>query len=164
MTAFFGSRNGRSHGWKVAMVLHAAVGSPQMGACFAGRRFWADIAPVKKISAVVVAIKAATTTRSPEGCDVRFKLAVVGLLIVFWEDRVLCLKKLPRKRAASIALVHFSKQRPIGNRKCFWRRGWDSNPRNGFPLTAFPVLPIQPLLHLSSIANFRLPIANWSPA
>src|SRR4030095_8945599 len=31
----------------------------------------------------------------------------------------------------------------------FWRRGWDSNPRNGFPLTAFPVLPIQPLLHLS---------------
>ena len=30
-----------------------------------------------------------------------------------------------------------------------WRRGWDSNPRNGFPLTAFPVLPIQPLLHLS---------------
>ena len=30
-----------------------------------------------------------------------------------------------------------------------WRRGWDSNPRNGFPFTAFPVLPIQPLLHLS---------------
>src|SRR5437660_3256493 len=55
-------------------------------------------------------------------------------------------------------------QSEINNRKskCFWRRGWDSNPRNGFPLTAFPVLPIQPLLHLSSIANFRLPIANWS--
>src|SRR5262245_23131060 len=31
----------------------------------------------------------------------------------------------------------------------FWRRGWDSNPRNGFPFTAFPVLPVQPLLHLS---------------
>src|SRR5260221_14765514 len=44
----------------------------------------------------------------------------------------------------------------IGNRKCFWRRGWDSNPRNGFPLTAFPVLPIQPLLHLSrEIADCR---------
>ena len=42
-----------------------------------------------------------------------------------------------------------------------WRRGWDSNPRNGFPFTAFPVLPIQPLLHLSCIANFRLPIADW---
>ncbi len=40
-----------------------------------------------------------------------------------------------------------------------WRRGWDSNPRNGFPFTAFPVLPIQPLLHLSrEIADFRLPI------
>src|SRR4030081_1907245 len=55
-----------------------------------------------------------------------------------------------------------NRQLSIGNQKCFWRRGWDSNPRNGFPLTAFPVLPIQPLLHLSSIANFRLPIANWS--
>src|SRR6185295_17480689 len=40
-----------------------------------------------------------------------------------------------------------------------WRRGWDSNPRNGFPLTAFPVLPIQPLLHLSggiSDCGFRI--------
>src|SRR6266404_2101502 len=47
------------------------------------------------------------------------------------------------------------------NSKHFWRRGWDSNPRNGFPLTAFPVLPIQPLLHLSNIADCQLPIANW---
>src|SRR5687768_10978155 len=30
-----------------------------------------------------------------------------------------------------------------------WRRGWDSNPRYGSPYTAFPVLPVQPLLHLS---------------
>ena len=30
-----------------------------------------------------------------------------------------------------------------------WRRGWDSNPRYGFPYTAFPVLPVKPLLHLS---------------
>jgi hypothetical protein len=45
-----------------------------------------------------------------------------------------------------------------------WRRGWDSNPRNGSPFTAFPVLPIQPLLHLSgkSIANFRVAIAHCS--
>ena len=39
-----------------------------------------------------------------------------------------------------------------------WRRGWDSNPRNGSPFTAFPVLPIQPLLHLSR--HCRFPIAN----
>jgi hypothetical protein len=45
-----------------------------------------------------------------------------------------------------------------------WRRGWDSNPRNGFPLTAFPVLPIQPLLHLSSISDCQSPIANWPHA
>src|SRR6266852_1666253 len=43
----------------------------------------------------------------------------------------------------------------------FWRRGWDSNPRNGSPFTAFPVLPIQPLLHLSGISDCQLPIANW---
>ena len=30
-----------------------------------------------------------------------------------------------------------------------WRKGWDSNPRNPLRLTAFPMLPIQPLLHLS---------------
>src|SRR5262249_4999673 len=29
------------------------------------------------------------------------------------------------------------------------RRGWDSNPRYSFPYTAFPVLPVKPLLHLS---------------
>src|SRR5262249_48566558 len=32
------------------------------------------------------------------------------------------------------------------------RRGWDSNPRYSFPYTAFPVLPVQPLLHLSETA------------
>src|SRR5205823_13586672 len=37
-----------------------------------------------------------------------------------------------------------------------WRRGWDSNPRNGSPFTAFPVLPIQPLLHLSPGEEFRI--------
>src|SRR5690242_119123 len=37
--------------------------------------------------------------------------------------------------------------------KIVWRRGWDSNPRNGFPFTAFPVLPVQPLLHLSWISH-----------
>src|ERR1043165_7601338 len=43
-----------------------------------------------------------------------------------------------------------------------WRRGWDSNPRNGFPFTAFPVLPVQPLLHLSRlpIVDFQLPILH----
>ena len=40
----------------------------------------------------------------------------------------------------------------------FWRRGWDSNPRNGSPFTAFPVLPVQPLLHLSK--HCRLPIVD----
>src|SRR5258708_3710786 len=46
---------------------------------------------------------------------------------------------------------------------CLWRRGWDSNPRNGSPFTAFPVLPIQPLLHLSPrrISDFGLRIAEF---
>src|ERR1044071_1770765 len=35
--------------------------------------------------------------------------------------------------------------------KIVLRRGWDSNPRYGSPYTAFPVLPIQPLLHLSEL-------------
>ena len=36
-----------------------------------------------------------------------------------------------------------------------WRKGWDSNPRNPLRLTAFPMLPIQPLLHLSRNLNFE---------
>ncbi len=40
-------------------------------------------------------------------------------------------------------------QSAIRNPQLVWRRGWDSNPRYGSPHTAFPVLPIQPLLHLS---------------
>ena len=61
-------------------------------------------------------------------------------------------------RYATVLSLH-SFGRPCGShrqdrrisdiRQCFWRRGWDSNPRNGFPFTAFPVLPVQPLLHLS---------------
>src|SRR6185295_19241058 len=56
----------------------------------------------------------------------------------------------------------FNRQSSIKIQKCLWRRGWDSNPRNGSPFTAFPVLPIQPLLHLSSIVDCRFPIADWS--
>src|SRR5260370_4810405 len=48
----------------------------------------------------------------------------------------------------------------IGHSKMLWRRGWDSNPRNGSPFTAFPVLPIQPLLHLSG-KNFELRISDF---
>ena len=61
-----------------------------------------------------------------------------------------------------LAWKNYNRKSAIGNRqlKVFWRRGWDSNPRNGFPLTAFPVLPIQPLLHLSP-RNFGLRIADF---
>src|ERR1051325_6998076 len=55
-------------------------------------------------------------------------------------------------RCSVPGLAGFTKQALCGARdliKNFWRRGWDSNPRNGFPFTAFPVLPVQPLLHLS---------------
>ena len=34
-------------------------------------------------------------------------------------------------------------------RTSFWRRGWDSNPRCGFPQTRFPSVLLQPLGHLS---------------
>ena len=34
-----------------------------------------------------------------------------------------------------------------------WRRGWDSNPRYGFPYTRFPSVRLQPLGHLSSAVN-----------
>src|ERR1700739_1568071 len=36
-----------------------------------------------------------------------------------------------------------------------WRRGWDSNPRYGFPYTRFPSERLQPLGHLSGPANGR---------
>src|ERR1700732_4496900 len=36
-----------------------------------------------------------------------------------------------------------------------WRRGWDSNPRYGFPYTRFPSERLQPLGHLSGRAKRR---------
>ena len=36
-------------------------------------------------------------------------------------------------------------------REVRWRRGWDSNPRDGYPPTTFPTLLLQPLGHLSLI-------------
>ena len=31
----------------------------------------------------------------------------------------------------------------------YWRKGWDSNPRYGFPHTRFPSVRLKPLGHLS---------------
>ena len=36
-----------------------------------------------------------------------------------------------------------------------WRRGWDSNPRYGFPYTRFPSVRLKPLGHLSGRAFLR---------
>jgi hypothetical protein len=38
------------------------------------------------------------------------------------------------------------------NKKTEWRRGWDSNPRLGFPNTRFPSVLLKPLGHLSTVA------------
>ena len=36
-----------------------------------------------------------------------------------------------------------------------WRRGWDSNPRYGFPYTRFPSVRLKPLGHLSAPEKSR---------
>ena len=83
MFAFSGIRNRRSLGSKVAMVLHAAVGSPQIGPCLTSLRFCADIAGARKLSVAVVMIKASTAKRSRFKCvDVLLKLIMFGLLIL----------------------------------------------------------------------------------
>jgi hypothetical protein len=43
-----------------------------------------------------------------------------------------------------------SRLKPCAGPEAKWRKGWDSNPRSPFELTAFPMLPVQPLLHLSA--------------
>ena len=44
------------------------------------------------------------------------------------------------------------RHRPLGDLSavCRWRRGWDSNPRYGYPYTAFRERHLQPLGHLST--------------
>src|SRR5215510_2756043 len=37
-----------------------------------------------------------------------------------------------------------------------WRRGWDSNPRYGFPHARFRGECFQPLSHLSAVGNFKI--------
>ena len=41
-------------------------------------------------------------------------------------------------------------------RRKFWRRGWDSNPRYGFPYARFRGEYFQPLSHLSADEDSRL--------
>ena len=66
------------------MVLHGAVGSPQIEPCLAGRRFWADIAPAKKLSAVALVLKAIAVTRSMLECiEVPLQLIMVRLFILW---------------------------------------------------------------------------------
>gem|GEM_PF-6407152 len=43
------------------------------------------------------------------------------------------------------------------------RRGGDSNPRNGYPFTAFPVLLLQPLGHLSGNGRKSSPVRGVLP-
>ena len=35
-------------------------------------------------------------------------------------------------------------------KKAYWRRGWDSNPRYGYPYTHFPGVRLRPLGHPST--------------
>src|ERR1700681_4908396 len=80
MTAFAGSRNGRSYGSKVAVVLQVAVGSPQTERCrTVGFRFWADVPPAKKINKVTLAINASAGMRGKlEFLDVLLFIVMVG--------------------------------------------------------------------------------------
>jgi hypothetical protein len=41
-----------------------------------------------------------------------------------------------------------------------WRRGWDSNPRYGYPYAAFRVRCFQPLSHLSAAEGARAPLGG----
>src|SRR5215208_5631032 len=72
-------------------------------------------------------------------------------------------------RCSVPGLAEFAAARLHGVRslitQCRRRRGWDSNPRYSFPYTAFPVLPVQPLLHLSRlrVVDFGLTPASFEP-
>ena len=54
------------------------------------------------------------------------------------------------------------KHQPYQRLNC-WRRGWDSNPRYGYPYNGFRDRPIRPLWHLSVRAHVacRLATATW---
>jgi hypothetical protein len=43
-----------------------------------------------------------------------------------------------------------------------WRRGWDSNPRDGFPPTRFPSVRLQPLGHPSFEQRCRAKAAHYN--
>src|SRR6201981_1970271 len=42
-----------------------------------------------------------------------------------------------------------------------WRRGWDSNPRYGFPYARFRGEYFQPLSHLSAVARLLILAESW---
>src|SRR5437773_2659258 len=114
-------------------LLQASCGLPQTERCLAGaRRFWAAMEPTKNDAAESVRIIAAR-----RDCF-DFVIGVLGGS-----------RRCQYRARQQMVLTLFR-----------WRKGWDSNPRCGSPHTAFPVLPVKPLLHLSEIGDFQLPIAN----
>src|ERR1700749_1405776 len=123
MATFRGTTNGSWCGANSTLVLQRTVGSGQRAAGrFPTRRPWAA-APGDERHAAVSRNKTAKT--------------VCALRICLWA---------PQTQAAD---EHSAHRPPEFIASVIWRRGWDSNPRYGSPYTAFPVLPVQPLLHLS---------------
>src|SRR5436190_1146084 len=123
-------RNGNSFGWNVTSPPQVTLGLPQTGGRFAGlRRVWAnETVPPKTAAATKQVVNRLTTDR-----------LVIGMMITHIVSEA---RPLARARYRTEPWL----TRGLLTR---WRKGWDSNPRCGFPHTAFPVLPVQPLLHLS---------------
>src|SRR5437868_8966805 len=54
------------------------------------------------------------------------------------------------------AALEMASRLAICNGNRLWRRGWDSNPRYGFPYARFRGEYFQPLSHLSAVSESRL--------
>jgi hypothetical protein len=59
------------------------------------------------------------------------------------------LRLVERSVIARYIIYSASNDRRSRERYAEWRRGWDSNPRLGFPNTRFPSVLLKPLGHLS---------------
>src|SRR2546426_8240101 len=133
-----------------------------MEACIAARRFWADAGAMVGATGLLVGSEGSIRGIGSEGAT-GGRIGCGGVWAPMFAAR---LKTIPAMQTAKseqrnaadfrndVPGRQFIATHPLllkadSASNISWRKGWDSNPRNGSPFTAFPVLPVKPLLHLS---------------
>src|SRR6185295_11823673 len=170
MTAFCGTRNGKSFDSKLTVVLHPTLGLPQIMALLGRRRFcaWEPGAMTAKTTTTVNATTANLSLLFIDSSSIRIlQSAICNLKSYGGEGGIRTHGTVSRSQHFQCCQFNHSCTSPelpiadfqspifksaIGNWKSamIWRRGWDSNPRWALTHSGFRDRCTNPLCDLSA--------------